>query len=178
MPTHVQANHQMASSGHGHRIELTNLEASAVKIEAIGRLTVRYSLVGVLVAIGAMKFTAYEAEAISGLVTHSPFLSWSYELLSVRGLAAVVGVIELAIAAMIASRPWSAKLSAIGSFLAIGMFMTTLTFLFSTPGVVEPSLGFPALTVLPGQFLAKDAVLLGAAIWAFGDSLKALNVRK
>jgi len=54
------------------------------------------------------------------------------------------------------------------------MFVTTLTFLFSTPGVIEPSLGFPALSVLPGQFILKDTVLLGAAMWTAGESIEAV----
>jgi reactive chlorine resistance protein C len=41
------------------------------------------------------------------------------------------------------------------------MFLTTLSFLFSTPGW-EPSLGgFPALSGSVVQFLIKDVVLLG-----------------
>jgi len=54
---------------------------------------------------------------------------------------------------------------------AVLMFLTTLTFLVSTPGW-EPSLGgFPALSANVGQFLIKDVVLLGAALWCLGDSL-------
>jgi len=45
----------------------------------------------------------------------------------------------------------------------------------TTPGVIEPSLGFPALSVMPGQFLVKDVALLGIAIWSFGDSVKAME---
>ena len=53
------------------------------------------------------------------------------------------------------------------------MFLTTLSFLFSTPGW-EPSLGgFRALSVVPGQFLLKDVVLLGAAVWSLGEALSA-----
>jgi uncharacterized membrane protein YkgB len=51
------------------------------------------------------------------------------------------------------------------------MFLTTLTFLFSTRGW-EPSLGgFPALSAMPGQFLLKDLVLLAAALWSLGEVL-------
>lgn len=39
--------------------------------------------------------------------------------------------------------------------------------------VLEPSLGFPALSVVPGQFLIKDFVLLGAALWTTSESLRA-----
>ena len=52
--------------------------------------------------------------------------------------------------------------SGIASLLSVGMFLTTLSFLFTTPGW-EPTLGFPAISALPGQFVLKDIVLLGAA---------------
>jgi uncharacterized membrane protein YkgB len=35
-------------------------------------------------------------------------------------------------------------------------------------------LGFPALSGHPGQFLLKDIVLFGAAVWSLGESLKAI----
>ena len=145
------------------------------RIEAVGRHSVRYGLVLVLVWIGAMKFTAYEAEGISGLVANSPLMSWAYHVFSKGQFAALLGVTELLIAVLIAARPISARLSAVGSALAVGMFLTTLTFLISTPGAFEPSLGFPALSVLPGQFLIKDVVLLGAALWSTGEALKAVK---
>jgi uncharacterized membrane protein YkgB len=94
-----------------------------------------------------------------------------YHILSVRQFSNGLGVVEVGIAVLIALRPWSRKASAIGSAVAVLMFLTTLSFLFSTPGW-EPSLGgFPALSALPGQFLLKDVVLLGAAIWSLGDAL-------
>ena len=145
----------------------------ADRIEAIGRHSVRYGLVLVLLWIGAMKFTAYEAESISGLVANSPLMSWAYQILSTRQFSALLGVSELIIAGLIATRPFSPRASALGSVLAAGMFLTTLSFLFSTPGVVEPSLGLPALSVLPGQFLIKDIVLFGVALWTAGEALRA-----
>lgn len=33
------------------------------------------------------------------------------------------------------------------------------------------------LSVMPGQFLLKDLVLLGAALWTLGDSLGAARPR-
>jgi hypothetical protein len=35
--------------------------------------------------------------------------------------------------------------------------------------------GFPALSVVPGQFLLKDVVLLGAAVWSLGEALDAMG---
>lgn len=118
-----------------------------------------------------MKFTAYEAAAIQGFVEHSPLMGWLYHVWSARSVSALIGLAELVIAGLIAARPFSANLAAVGSALAAGTFLTTLSFLGSTPGVFEASAGgFPVLSVVPGQFLIKDAVLLAAAIWLTGET--------
>ena len=145
------------------------------RIAALGGLLIQYGLVLVLGWIGAMKFTAYEAAAIEPLVAHSPLLSWAYQLLSVQAFSNVLGVTEIAIAVMIALRPLSARVAALGSGLAVMMFLTTLSFLLSTPGW-EPSLGgFHALSVVPGQFVLKDVVLLGIAMWLLGETLREVS---
>jgi reactive chlorine resistance protein C len=139
--------------------------------EKLGTFFIRYGLVLVLGWIGAMKFTAYEAEGIKTLVETSPFMSWMYKVLSLQATSNVIGVAELTAAALIAIRPLSAKLSAIGSVLAVLTFLTTLTFLFSLPGWEKSLGGFPALSG-SGGFLLKDTVLLGAALFTLGDSLR------
>lgn len=144
-------------------------QSNAMQVAAAYLL--RYGLGLVIAWIGLMKFTAYEAAGIQPLVAHSPLMSWVYAIFSERAFSALLGVAEVAIAAMICLRSVSAKVSAIGSGLAAVMFLTTLTFLFSTPGW-EPSLGgFPALSAMPGQFLLKDLVLLAAALWSLGEVL-------
>ncbi len=139
-------------------------------VERLGAFFIRYGLVLVLGWIGAMKFTAYEAEGIKALVETSPFMSWMYKVLSMQATSNVIGLAELTAAALIAIRPLSAKLSAIGSVLAVFTFLTTLTFLFSLPGWEKSLGGFPALSG-SGGFLLKDTVLLGAALFTLGDSL-------
>jgi uncharacterized membrane protein YkgB len=144
------------------------------RVEAAGRELARYGLVVVVGWIGLMKFTAYEAEGISRYVANSPLMSWVYRFMSHRGFSAVLGVVEVAIAILIAARPFSPRASVVGSALAVGMFFTTLSFLVTTPGVWEPSAGgFPALSGAPGQFLIKDLALLGIALWSFGEAWKA-----
>ncbi len=146
---------------------------SAVTIERMGHGIVRYGLVVVLLWIGGMKFTAYEAEGIQVFIKNSPFFAWMNALLSVRGVSTLIGVTEIAVAALIATRPLSALAAAAGGGLATVMFLGTLSFMLTTPGVIEPSLGAPALSVVPGQFLVKDLVLLGASVWCFGEGLRA-----
>jgi uncharacterized membrane protein YkgB len=143
-------------------------------VEAVGRELARYGLVVVVAWIGLMKFTAYEAEGISRYVANSPLMSWVYGFMSHRGFSALLGVVELTIAILIAARPFSPRATALGSVLAVGMFLTTLSFLFTTPGVwAADAGGFPALSGSPGQFLIKDLALLGIALWSLGEAWKA-----
>jgi uncharacterized membrane protein YkgB len=145
-------------------------------LQRIASLLLRYGLVLVIAWLGAMKFTGYEARAIQPLVGNSPFLSWMYEIFSTQAVSNLFGTIELTVAALIAMRPLSARMSAAGSAIAVTMFLTTLTFLLSTPGW-EPSLGgFPALSPA-GGFLVKDVILLGAAVWSLGESVTAMRLR-
>ena len=146
---------------------------SVIAIEDMGKTIVRWGMVVVLAWIGGMKFTAYEAMGIQPMVVHSPIVGWMYDFLSVRSFSAMLGCIEIAAAALIGLRQVSAKVSAVGSILAMGLFATTLSMIFTTPGW-EPTLGFPALSALPGQFLLKDIVLFGGAVWCLGESLKSV----
>ncbi len=89
-------------------------------------------------------------------------------------MARGLGTLEIVAALLIVTRPVSARLSAIGSALAIVLFCGTLSFLFTTPGVVSRFAGpMPVLSALPGQFLLKDVVLLGVAVWTLGEALQA-----
>lgn len=144
---------------------------AAIDWERSGLALVRLGLVLAIGWIGLMKFSAYEAGAIEGLVANSPLMAWIYSFLSVRGAGVLFGTVEVSIAILIALRPISPRATALGSALAALTFLVTLSFLLSTPGVAEPSAGgFPAISVVPGQFLIKDLVLLGGAIWSFGEA--------
>jgi uncharacterized membrane protein YkgB len=148
------------------------------QVEVVGRELARYGLVVVVGWIGLLKFTAYEAVGIRLFVSNSPLMSWVYGPMSVRGFSAVLGVIEVAIAMLIAARPFFPRASALGSALAVGMFLTTLSFLVTTPFVWETTAGgFPALSGIPGQFLIKDLPLLGISLWTLGEAWKASGRR-
>src|SRR5262249_19842788 len=106
-------------------------------------------------------------------------MSWVYEFMSHRGFSRVLGVVELTVAILIAARPFSARATVVGSALAVGMFLTTLSFLVTTPGVWAAEAGCcPALSGAPGQFLIKDLALLGIALWSLGEAWKASEGRE
>ncbi len=142
------------------------------RLEATGIVVSRYGLVVVLLLIGVLKFTPGEAAGIQPLVAHSPLMSWMYGLLSVQGVSNVIGVIEIATAALIALRPLSRKASFVGSLAAVVTFLLTVSFLFSTPGAFHFMYGFPVLGDA-GQFLIKDLVLLGASFWTAAEAFSA-----
>jgi reactive chlorine resistance protein C len=140
--------------------------------EPMSRVGLYVSLAIIYAWFGGMKFTDYEAQGLVPLVENSPLLSWFYALFSVRGFSTFLGFIELSIGLLIAFRLASPIFSAAGGLLSAGLFVTTLSFMISTPGVVVPELGLPAISVAPGQFLLKDVGLFAASFWVFVDSLK------
>jgi len=141
-------------------------------VRASGAEAVRFTIAGVLGWIGAMKFTAYEAGAIEGLVASSPIISWLYSVTSVEAAAKLIGSIEILTAIAVVAGFKFARIGLVGAIAAAFTFLLTLSFLFSAP-VWEQSLGgFPALSVAPGQFILKDAVLLAGAIFLAGRELK------
>lgn len=139
----------------------------------LGHLICRYGLVVVLAWIGIGKYVKMESRT---LIEHSPLMSWVYDVFSVSTVAYALGTAEIVAAVLIAARPVSARLSAVGSAMAVVLFCGTLSFLFTTPTVVAGHFGpIPVLSGLPGQFLLKDLVLIGVAVWSFGEALHALR---
>jgi uncharacterized membrane protein YkgB len=136
----------------------------------VGEFVLRYGLVVVIGWIGILKFWPYEAQAIAAYTMNSPLTSWLYAVFSVQAAAIVFGIWEIIAAVLIAIRPLSARLSALGSAMAVLQFLVTLSFFLTTPGIWHASLGFPALSGAPGQFLLKDLILLGAAVWTLGEA--------
>ena len=135
----------------------------AQRLQTLGAGILRYGLTFLLLLFGTFKFFRFEAEAIQPLLTHSPFLAWLPAALGVRGSSALIGVVELTAALGIAAGPWLPRLGAIAGLIATVTFLTTLSFLVTTPGVLAP--GSDA-----GGFILKDLVLLGAAVHAAGTS--------
>ena len=140
-----------------HRIE---------QLGAVGLGVLRYGLVFLLLLWGSFKFFDFEARAIEPLVGHSPFLAWLYPILGLRGTSALFGVFEMIAAGLIAIRPWAPRISGYASLAASGMFIVTVSFLFSTPGALSPT--SPA-----NGFLLKDILLLGAALFTAAEALRA-----
>ncbi|MFE9576103.1 YkgB family protein [Nocardia sp. NPDC006044] len=146
-------------------------------VPTIGAALSRYGLALVIVWIGAMKFFAFEAQGIQPLVASSPLMSWLYDLLSVNALSAVLGVVEIAIGLSIAAWRFAPRVALLGSAGAVILFLTTLSFMLSAPGVWQPGYGFPFLGA-GGGFLIKDLVLLGVSVATAGEGITALRAQR
>jgi uncharacterized membrane protein YkgB len=120
-------------------------------IDRISSFVLRYGLVLVVFWIGCLKFTAYESKGVFNHASHSPLLAWAYNILDVRNFSRGLGTVEIAIALLIAIGPIWPKLSIVGSLGGIGMFLTTLRFVITTPGVWQTGYGFPALAGVSDQ---------------------------
>lgn len=136
-------------------------ERVATALRRVAPVLLRYALVFLVLLWGAFKFFEFEALAIKPLVENSPFVGWLYGALGVRGASAMFGVIEIITGLLIALWRFVPRASAYASLAAAGMFVVTLSFLFTTPN------GFDnAFT----GFLMKDVVLLAAALTTAAES--------
>ena len=151
--------------------------ATASRIDGLAALLSRYGLVVVIGWIGALKFADFEAYQIVPLVANSPFMGWLYHVMPVYTFSALLGVLELTAAVLLAVKPIAPRVSMVGSLIAVLLFVSTISFLFTTPGVSEPAGGgFPALS-LTGEFLLKDIPLLGLSLWTLVDAARAASRR-
>lgn len=139
----------------------------------VGEWATHYALVVIFLWFGALKFTDYEASGIAPLVMNSPLVMWLQGSFGIGGTAHAIGVYELLTAVLLASRPWVPRLAALGGAMGVVCFLVTLSFMFTTPGVVQAGFDSPlALSAMPGQFLLKDLVLLCVSVWVLGASLR------
>jgi uncharacterized membrane protein YkgB len=141
-------------------------ELRIAQLEDAGIGVLRYGIVFLLVVIGASKYFAFEAEAIRPLVENHPLLSWMIGAFGLQGASNVIGTLEIATGLAIASRRFAPIVSGIGSLAGSLTFVTTISFLFTTPGAL--SLKHPA-----GGFLMKDVVLLGACLATAAEAFRA-----
>jgi uncharacterized membrane protein YkgB len=140
----------------------------------VGSAVLRSGLATNLVWIGALKFKRYEVQNIEPLVRSSPLFSRLHERLGAQKLARLIGISEIIVGFLIAAKPLRPRASAVGSVMAVGMFVSTLSFLATTPEARQEGHGILSASST-GQFLLKDSVLLGASLLTAAESLRAVR---
>jgi uncharacterized membrane protein YkgB len=157
---------EITTAGLSSPVHLSSAHRRVDLIATAGLGTLRYGLVLLLLLWGSFKFFAFEAAGIQPLVANSPFLAWLYPIFGLRGTSALLGMFEVIVGVLIAMRPWLPRISGYASLMASGMFLITLSFLFTTPGALSP-------TNPVSGFLLKDILLLGAALFTAAEALRA-----
>ncbi len=154
---------------------LKKLKDRHVVTTGLGERLTHYSYALIFLIFGLAKFTTPEAEAIYPFVSNSPLTNWLYVLFDKQGVSNLFGIIEVSVGVLFLTGGRWPILGVLGACGSIATFLITSSFLFSTPGVGDQSLGgFPYFSVVPGQFLLKDLILLAGSVWLLGSFLKKL----
>ncbi|MCF0074225.1 YkgB family protein [Dyadobacter sp. CY261] len=172
----------------------------AAKLDRIGLILLRFSIVIVFLWIGGLKFFSYEADGIVPFVANSPMMSFFYRHpeqykeytnkegeLSAKnrqwhvanntyGFAKGLGVFLIICALLVALHSIFPFASMIGSILIFLMTIGTLSFLITTPESWVPDLGddqwgAPFLSSR-GRLVLKDIVILAGAVLTMSESAK------
>jgi len=120
----------------------------------------------VLIWIGIFKFTPTEAMGIKGYVGNSFLISWIYKILSVGAASMLIGTVEIATGLLLVASLWNAKAGKIAGILTGVIFITTLSFLLTTPGTWKAVDGVPVTDF----FVLKDLAYLGVGLMVFERS--------
>lgn len=140
----------------------------------IGYYTSLFGLLLILCWLGAFKFTATEAAAIRPLLENHPLSGWAYAWLSEQMISNLVGSVEIltGIAIIIALKVRIFR--TISIWVLTITLLTTLSFLFTTPGVFRIVDGMP----ITDFFILKDLLLLGGGLMFLSVDANALYQRQ
>lgn len=141
----------------------SNQQKPAIGINNLDMFVLRISLVVIFFFFGYAKWFDYEAQGLVNFIENSPFLSWMYQVVGIRGGSFILGVAEWLYGLLLLLGFWFCLPGLLGAMGSTITFIMTTTLLFSTPGkFVAEAGGFPALSST-SQFLLKDIVLLAAS---------------
>lgn len=144
------------------------------KIFKTGFYTALWGAIIILLWIGIFKFTPTEAKAIKPLVENSPLMSWLYLIGNVQQVSNFIGIFEIITALLLATYPFSKKLSLIGGILNTVIFLSTLSFMFTTPNSFHTIDGI----LIPDAFILKDLAFLGIGLMVIGTNYTFLKQNK
>jgi reactive chlorine resistance protein C len=134
--------------------------ATAPRLPGIGLHIARWGVALALGWIGLFKFTGTEANAILPLLNSTPLLRWMPQLLGIREASGLIGTVEIVTACLLVLGTWWPVALRWGSWLGVGTFLNTLSFLFLAPNML---MKFDDFWIADG-FVLKDIVLLGVCL--------------
>ncbi|EJG0707056.1 DUF417 family protein [Vibrio parahaemolyticus] len=114
----------------------------------------------VLAWIGIYKFTPTEAKLIQPLVENHFAMSWLYNVISVQAVSNIIGATEIAVAIGLIVGIKNNKIAYLSGIAAALIFVTTLSFLLTTPNTWKVSDG----VLVTNFFLVKDILFLAISV--------------
>ena len=136
------------------------MKLTDINTQQIGNLISKAGLVLVLLWIGIYKFTPTEAKLIEPLLVNSPLFSGQLSIFPLETLSKIIGVIEIIVALLILLEFRFNRLAQVGYLVAVIMFLSTLSFLFTTPDTFKVSDGI----LITNWFILKDIIFLGFCV--------------
>ncbi|MEE8295309.1 MAG: DUF417 family protein [Sphingomonadales bacterium] len=141
-----------------------NKSAHCNKMRGVSFLITLFGIILVLGWIGAMKFTAIEADGIEPLLRTSPFFSWLLVVFDRQSASILIGIFEIFTAGLLLGWFFNRKVFLAGAALCVVTFLGTLSFMITFLPTWSADLGgFPALGGT-GHFLLKDMVMLAGIL--------------
>lgn len=114
----------------------------------------------VLAWIGIYKFTPTEADLIKPLVENHPAMGWLYSIISVQAVSNLIGAVEIIVAIGLVVGLKKRKVGFFSGVFATVIFLSTLSFLITTPNTWKVSDGI----LITNFFLVKDILFLAISI--------------
>lgn len=136
-----------------------NLNQIAYRIGVFGTVII-------LLWVGLFKFTAVEADAIKGLVENHFAMGWMYKVMSVQQVSNIIGFFEVVTGIGLALSFFNKKIAMYSALASMVIFVTTLSFLFTTPGVFKLVDNFPVTDF----FILKDIPYLAISLLVYVKS--------
>lgn len=136
-----------------------NLNQIAYRIGVFGTVII-------LIWVGLFKFTAVEAEAIKALVENHFAMGWMYKFMSVQQVSNLIGVFEVVTGIGLTLSFFNKKVAMCAGLASAFIFVTTLSFLFTTPGVFKQVENFPVTDF----FILKDIPYLAISLMVYARS--------
>lgn len=114
----------------------------------------------VLAWIGIYKFTPTEAKLIQPLVENHFAMSWLCNVISVQAVSNIIGATEIVVAIGLIVGIKNNKIAYLSGIAAALIFVTTLSFLLTTPNTWKVSDG----VLVTNFFLVKDILFLAISV--------------
>ncbi|WP_114784700.1 DUF417 family protein [Vibrio tetraodonis] len=130
------------------------------KTDNIGYLIGVFGVALLLIWIGVYKFTPTEAKLIQPLVENHFAMNWLYDLFSIQAVSNLIGAAEIIVALGLIVGIKKPKIAFYSGIAAAAIFITTLSFLLTTPNTWKVSDG----VLVTNFFLVKDILFLAVSI--------------